>query len=93
MQKYGQETPPKINVENISKVPIFMFSAKFDRITNVEDNKHYAAVIPSVKEHVVLDGDHFTFLIGKDMGWFDRVNTILDDFNPLKNDLAKLNSL
>ena len=82
--------PPRINVENISKVPIFMFSGKYDRITNVEDNRIYAGTIPAVKEHIELDGDHFTFLIGKDMGWFDRVNQIMDQYNPLKNDLSKL---
>jgi hypothetical protein len=32
MEKYGQITPPLINLENIKDVPISMFSAKYDRI-------------------------------------------------------------
>ena len=73
LKKYGQSTPPKIEVEFLSKVPIYFFSGKYDRITHVDDNRLYASLIPTVKEHIELEGDHFTFLIGKDIDWFNKV--------------------
>jgi hypothetical protein len=67
-----------------------MFSGIYDRITAVEDNRHYAGAIPAVIEHNELLGDHFTFLIAKDMSWFNRVNELLDQYNPLKVQLPNL---
>jgi hypothetical protein len=64
-----------------------MFSGLYDRITNVEDNRLYADAIPAVIEHNEVLGDHFTFLIGKDISWFNRVNELLDQYNPLKDEL------
>lgn len=90
MAKYGQENPPRINVENITSVPIVMFSGIYDRITHVEDNRIYADAIPAVIEHNELLADHFTFLIGKDMSWFDRVNQLLDQYNPLPEELSPI---
>ena len=87
LKKYGQTTPPKIEVESLSKVPIYFFSGKYDRITHVDDNRRYASLIPTVKEHIELEGDHFTFLIGKDMEWFNKVTHILKNHSSVANEL------
>ena len=89
--KYGQPTPPKIEVETITDVPIAMFSGKYDRVVDVEDNREYAGIIPAVIEHNELAADHVTFLIGKDMSWFDRVEEMLDEYNPLEVTLEPKN--
>ena len=84
---YGQDSPPIISVEGITEVPIAMFSSKYDKIVNVVDNREYAGRIPAVLEHNEIEGDHLTFLLSKDMTWFQRVNELLDEYNPLKDEL------
>lgn len=88
MEKYGQESPPHIDVETISDVPIAMFSTKHDKIVNIADNREYAGRIPAVIEHNELEGDHFTFLLAKDMSWYTRVNDLLDEYSPLELELV-----
>ena len=78
MEKYGQSTPPVINVENIKDIPIAMFSAKYDRIVQIETNKEYASKIPAVIEQNEVEADHISFLVGKDMSYFERVKEVLD---------------
>lgn len=85
---YGQETPPVISVEDITEVPIAMFSSKYDKIVNVVDNREYAGRIPAVLEHNEIEGDHLTFLLSKDMTWFQRVNELLDEYSPLQDELV-----
>ena len=74
-------------METIKDVPIVMFSGKYDMVVNVEDNRMYAGRIPAVIEHNELEGDHLTFLLSKDMSWYQRVNELLDNWNPLKEEL------
>lgn len=83
MEKYGQPTPPKINVESINDVPIAMFSAKYDRIVQIETNREYASVIPAVIQHFEIEADHISFLVGKDMGYLENVKDILSKYSPL----------
>ena len=85
---YGQPTPPAIDVESISDVPIAMFSSKYDKIVNIVDNRDFAGRIPAVIEHNELEGDHLTFLLAKDMTWYKRVNELLDEYHPLWDELV-----
>ena len=87
---YGQPTPPIIDVESISDVPIAMFSSKYDKIVNIVDNREYAGRIPAVIEHNELEGDHLTFLLSKDMTWYKRVNELLDEYHPLLDELMNI---
>ena len=40
-----------VDVEKISKVPIAMFSGKYDRIVKAEENEEFAQRIPAVIKH------------------------------------------
>lgn len=40
-EKYGSIKPPRLAVENITKVPIAMFSGKYDRIVQIEMNREF----------------------------------------------------
>jgi hypothetical protein len=55
-----------------------MFSAKYDRIVQIETNKEYASKITAVIEHNEVEADHLSFLVGKDMSYFERVKEVLD---------------
>jgi surfactin synthase thioesterase subunit len=48
-----------------------MFSAKYDKIVNYEENVKWSSKIKGVKLHEILDGDHLSFLCGKDMAFMD----------------------
>ena len=50
-----------------------MFSAKHDVILDIDHAREYATRIPSVIGYEEIQGDHFTFLFGKDMSWVTRV--------------------
>ena len=50
-----------------------MFSGMYDRIVDIETNREYIGSSPSVIEHNEINADHLTFIIGKDMTYFDRV--------------------
>ena len=82
MLQYGQEQPPKVEVEKITDIPIAMISGKYDRIVNIKDNREYAESIPSVFSHIEIEGDHLSFLVGKDMGFMKQVLSMLEDINP-----------
>ncbi len=77
MEIYNQEQPLELDVENLSKIPIFMFSAKYDKIVNYEENIKWSQKIKGVKSHEILDGDHLSFLCGKDMAFMDQILQIL----------------
>ena len=67
-----------------------MFSSKYDKIVNIVDNREYAGRIPAVIEHNELEGDHLTFLLSKDMTWYQRVNELLDEYHPLWHELNNI---
>lgn len=73
---YGQEKPPIITEADISasEVPILMISSKYDRIVNVGENMRRAQNLTNLIEHVIIEnGDHLSFLIGKDMSYLMKV--------------------
>ena len=79
MLQYGQEKPPKIEVEKVTEIPIAMISAKYDRIVNIKDNRIYAEKIPSVYAHIELEADHLSFLVGKNMSYMHHVLAMIDE--------------
>lgn len=67
---YGQDTPPAINLSNISRVPIAMFVGTTDQLATVADNriaKEHLKTLAFYKEYAL---GHMSFLIAKDMHYF-----------------------
>ena len=89
-EKYGQDTPPNVDLQGLSKVPIAMFSGKFDRVVNVDDNLEFASQIPTVVKSEALNFDHLSFLIGKDMSYMLEVLNLLQEHNPLNYDIDEV---
>ena len=71
MEIYNQEQPLELDIKNLTKIPIYLFSQKYDKITNYLDNVNWSSKIKGVKSHEILDGDHLSFLCGKDMTFMD----------------------
>ena len=47
-----------------------MISSKYDRIVNIEENRRKMKDIEGVYKFMELeDGDHLSFLVGKDMSY------------------------
>lgn len=47
-----------------------MISSKYDRIVNVGENMNRAKNLTNLIEHIIVEeGDHLSFLIGKDMSY------------------------
>ena len=80
-EKYGTSTPPEMKVEDI-QVPIAFYSAIFDRIVSVYENRKWQHKMPSVFSSEELDGDHLSFLIGKDMSFMESVLSMMFERNP-----------
>ena len=87
LKKYGQENPPNVDLLGLQKVPIAMFSGKYDRIVKVDENQEFADIIPTVIKHKQLNFDHLSFLIGKDMTYMIEVLNLLQEYNPLNFDI------
>lgn len=75
LQVYGDKKPEVLNLANLSaeKVPIVMISGLKDKIVNYSENRIWADKIPSVIEHIELNADHLTFLVGKDISFMEQV--------------------
>ena len=90
MEVYGQESPPVITEADISasEVPILMISSKYDRITNVGENMNRAARLTNLIEHVIIEnGDHLSFLCGKDMSYLlNVIDTLAETENGIKDE-------
>ena len=39
LEEYGQETPPEINISDITDVPVAMFVGRQDDLANLKDNR------------------------------------------------------
>ena len=54
-----------------------MYSGQNDKIINVSQNKVWSKKIKSVKFHKIVDGDHLSFLCGKQMDYMDEIIDII----------------
>lgn len=86
-QKYGQETPPIVNLNTIKDVPIAMFVGAEDDLGDETDTRWARDTINSGGNKVVhyeeMAGGHASFLIGKDMSWVERAKTLISKYNPI----------
>ena len=89
MEKYGQETPPEIDISKIETVPICMFVGVQDQIVDVESNRWVKDQLKSLIFYKELEHDHFSFQLAKDMSYFDEVIELIEKHNPVPAGLAK----
>jgi len=84
-EKYGQDEPPMIPLENY-RVPTGLFSGAYDRLANPVDVAWLSEQIASsvVYQTEYAEKDHMTFIAGKDMSYFNNdVVTLVKRYNPL----------
>lgn len=80
---YGAELPPRIPVENITKVPIAMFVGKSDELADPVDNEVAKREIPSLVFYEEYRLGHLAFMIARDMSWFtEDAMSLLDLYHP-----------
>lgn len=82
-EKYGQESPPLIDLSKIHSVPIALLCGKTDVIVPIQDS-HWTRdhlnkdVIAFYKEY---DYGHITFCTGKDMNYIEDVDRLLRQYS------------
>ena len=70
-----------------SGVPLLMISGKYDRIVNIEENRRRSKQLSNLIEHIELEeGDHLSFLVGKDMGYMSKVLEYLSKYDGIQNE-------
>ena len=83
MAKYGSEEPPLIDLESIDTVPIAIYAGVKDKIVNIEDNRLVRDQLRTVVNYQELDFDHLSFLLAKNMTYFDDVLKTIKMYNPI----------
>ena len=89
LKRYRQEVPPEIPLHDISEVPIALFVGTNDQISDVEDSRKLKDVLGSVISYQEVEYDHLSFLIGKDMSYFDDVLSLIQKYNPVPKWITK----
>lgn len=62
-----------IELENIKEVPIAIYAGTKDAIVNIKDNRKVKDQLKTVVNYEELDFDHLSFLLAKNMSFFDSV--------------------
>ena len=74
-----------IPLENIAKVPIAMFLGEYDDLAVPEDcQRTYNKVKTSFYYKVWPDMDHMSFMLGKNMSYFDEVIRLVNEHNKVE---------
>ena len=75
---YGQYTPPKVDFSKIT-VPTAMFVGFNDELGDPKDNLRTKSLMnPNTLVHYeMILGGHTTFIVGKDMSYFDTVKSLI----------------
>jgi len=75
---YGTETPPDIALNNIKTVPIAMFVGAKDDLSDPKDAQWAKDQIKSVVHYEEIENmDQGSFMMGKDMTYFDNVIDVI----------------
>ena len=82
MEKYGQATPPNVELDKI-RTPVAMFVGQEDDLGDVTDCRWAKNQIKSeyMKHYEESPGGHATFMVGKDMSYFARVLDLVKQFD------------
>ena len=74
MIKYGQETPPRVNLSKITKLPTAMFVGTADDLGDKSDCQWARDQInlggSALVHYEEVAAGHSTFMIGNDMSYF-----------------------
>jgi hypothetical protein len=81
--RYGTDTAPEINLQAISKVPIAMFVGTSDELATVEDNRWAKPQLKTLVHYKEYPLGHLSFMVAKDMSYFNDVLTLIKKYNPL----------
>ena len=86
MKKYGTPYPKRIPLENIKGIPIAIFAGKQDSVVPIEGNQELLkTLLKSFNNPVVsyeeIDGDHMTFVLGKDLSYFQKVMKLVEKYS------------
>lgn len=83
--EYGTKTPPLINLDAVSGVPIALFVGTGDLLSDVKDNEWLKEQLGSnVAGYYTYDYGHITFFIGKDMAYFNDLDALLQQYSTIK---------
>lgn len=81
-QVYGTSTPPLIDLPNIKQVPIAMFVGTSDQLATVDDNRWAKTQLKTVVHYGEYNLGHMSFMVAKDMSYFNDVMRILTEHHP-----------
>eukprot|EP00347_Sterkiella_histriomuscorum_P018552 403345077 len=81
-KRYNSPTPPEINIQGISKVPIAMFVGTKDELADSADNLWAKTQLKTLAFYQEYALGHLTFMIGNDMSYFNDVLNILQKYHP-----------
>ena len=70
--KYHQDTPPKVDLTKIT-MPTAMFVGSVDELGDPQDCTWAKNKISSMVHFEIFSAGHLTFMVGKDMSYFDTV--------------------
>lgn len=76
------ETPPAIDLKEITEVPIAMFVGKQDTLANINDNRWLRDELQTVVHYQEFDASHASFVVGSDMSYFTTVVELVQVHNP-----------
>lgn len=82
-KKYGQDTPPLIDISKLNKVPIAIYSGKDDELADPTDVKWLTGVLEGagvMKFNKEYEDGHVTFIIGKEMTYVADLITFMKDY-------------
>jgi hypothetical protein len=90
-EAYGQAGPPPIDLKKVrnTKVPVALFPGAYDALSALEDTRWLrdelldGDKLEESKTVVHYDeylAGHYTFIIGKNMSYFDEVLSLIDTY-------------
>lgn len=83
---YGKDSAPEINLQAISKVPIAMFVGTADELATVDDNRWAKPQLKTLVHYKEYPLGHLSFMVAKDMSYFNDVMTLVKKYNPLSEE-------
>lgn len=82
MRIYGNPLPPEYNLKKVNKIPIALFGGKDDKLASVEDVEWLREQLDTnvIFYSIYEKMGHLTFLLSKDMDWFDDALVLIETF-------------
>ena len=77
---YNQTTPPKLDLSQIKDIPVGMFVGREDDLgdpTDAQWARDTILINNSEVHYEEIEGGHASFMVGKDMNYFDNVMHLL----------------